>query len=96
MIIKIMIIIIIVIVIIIIIIIIIIIVYLCNGGVAIVRVRLILNAVGGRSTALSFINGNANTLHSIACYLFDSHIKDSRGLAIEDGSSVLLKAANIL
>ena len=60
--------------------------------------RFILNTFRNRSYALLFINSTvaAVILHSRACYLFDSQSRDSRGLSVADGSSVLLKFANIL
>ena len=60
--------------------------------------RFILNAFRNGSCAVLFINSTvtAITLHSRAYYFFDSHSRDSRGLSVADGSSVLLKFANIL
>ena len=75
-------------------------IYLHDGEAVIGRgVRFILNAFGEeRRTALLFINSTVTAiiLQSRACYFFDSHSKDSRGLSVPDGSSVLLKFANIL
>ena len=71
-----------------------------HNGEAVIRgeERFVLNAFRNRSCALLFINSTvaAIILHSRACYFFDSHSRDSRGLSVADGSSVLLKFANIL
>ena len=60
--------------------------------------KIILNTFRNRSCALLFINSAvaAVILHSRACYFFDSQCRYSRGLSVADGSSVLLKFANIL
>ena len=71
-----------------------------HDGVAVIRrgEKCILNAYRNRSCALLFINSTVNAiiLHSKACYFFDSHNRDSRGLSVADGSSVLLKFENII
>ena len=46
-----------------------------------------------RSAALLFINSTVTAIisHSRLYYLFDSHSRDSRGFAVSNGTSVLLK-----
>lgn len=75
-------------------------VYLYDGEVVTgQRVRFILNVFHNstRRAAFLFINENVTAIdfHSQACYFYDSHSRNSRGLAVPDGSSVLFKFPNI-
>lgn len=78
--------------------------YLHDAEVAIGLKRFILYAVADSITVTSFAvtNGTFTSfiLHYFACYFFDSHSRDRRGLVVANGSSVLLsvllKFANIL
>ena len=46
-----------------------------------------------RKAALLFINSTVTSIISYSCsyYVFDSHSRDSRGFAVSNGTSVLLK-----
>ena len=70
--------------------------YLHDGKEVIGR-RLLLNLFQNMNAALLFINSIVTAIICVsrAYYFFDSHSRDTRGLAVSDGSSVLLKFWNI-
>ena len=58
----------------------------------------IFSAFRNRSYALLFINSTVTSiiLHYRTCYFFKSYSRDTKGLSVANGSSILLKFANIL
>ena len=78
--------------------------YLCHinkqclhDGEAVIGRRLLLNLFQNMNPALLFINNTVTAIICVSCayYFFDSHSRHARGLAVSDGSSVLLKFSNI-
>ena len=63
---------------------------------AVIGRRFLLNLFQNMNATLLFINSTVTAMICFSCILlFDSHSRDARGLAVSDGSSVLLKFSNI-
>ena len=71
--------------------------YLHDGEARICNTRFLIDPFRIGNVALLFMNHTVTTIFAVGpkYYLFDSHSRDSRGLAVSDGLSVLLKFSSL-
>ena len=71
--------------------------YLHDGEARICNTRFLIDPFRIGNVALLFMNHTVTTIFAVGptYYLFDSHSRDSRGLVVSDGLSVLLKFTSL-